>query len=179
MVVAALGAVAVASVLTACGTPVDLEPAPSAAAPECGQVLQATPDVLFDRERRSTGSQASTAWGTPAITLRCGVTPPPPTTAECLSIELPDGTVHDWIHEDADEVPTDGTTAAVDSTWVSYGRIPAIEVHVPAEMFSEASGILIDLGEAVETTEQVSSCVGADDVAEAESAAGAESPTGR
>jgi hypothetical protein len=163
---------------------VDLEPAPSAAAPECGQVLQATPDALFDRERRSTSSQASTAWGTPPITLRCGVTPPPPTTAECLSIELPDGTVHDWIHEDAAEVPTDGNVSAVDSTWVTYGRVPAIEVHIPAEMFADASAILIDLGDTVETTEQVASCVGADDVAEAESAAAeaasdGESPSGR
>jgi hypothetical protein len=142
---------------------VDLEPAPSAAAPECGQVLQATPDALFDRERRSTSSQASTAWGTPPITLRCGVTPPPPTTAE---------------------LPTDGNVSAVDSTWVTYGRVPAIEVHIPAEMFADASAILIDLGDTVETTEQVASCVGADDVAEAESAAAeaasdGESPSGR
>ncbi|MGC5615841.1 DUF3515 family protein [Georgenia sp. Z1491] len=172
----ALTATATALLLGACGTPVSLEPAPSAAAPDCGDVLQATPDVLADGERRSTDSQASTAWGEPAITLRCGVEPPPPTTAECLSIELPDGRVHDWIHTDAGAVLEDGAPEGVESSWVSYGRRPAIEVVVPAELSDQASAVLVDLDGAVEATEHVASCVGAAEVESAEAgSAGARS----
>ncbi|MGC5626629.1 DUF3515 family protein [Georgenia sp. Z1344] len=161
-------AVLTALLLGACGTPVSLEAAPSAAAPDCGAVLQATPDVLAEGERRSTTSQASTAWGDPAITLRCGVEPPPPTTAECLSIELPDGRIHDWIHTDAGAVLEEGASDGVESTWVSYGRRPAIEVVVPPELADQASAVLVDLDGAVEATEHVASCVGAAEVESAE-----------
>ncbi|MGO1510410.1 MAG: DUF3515 family protein [Actinomycetaceae bacterium] len=160
-----------ALLLGACGTPVSLEPAPTASAPECGDVLQATPDVLGERERRSTSSQSSTAWGDPAITLRCGVEPPPPTTAECLSIELPDGRVHDWIHTDAGATLQSEGPAGIESTWVSYGRVPAIEVVVPADVSDQASAVLVDLDGAVEATELRATCVGAEEVRSAEAEA--------
>lgn len=86
--------------------------------PACRRLASALPDNLLKQHRRDTdpSSPALAAWGDPAIILRCGVTPPGPTTAQCISV---DGV--DWVARPVDE-GYDFTT---------YGRLPAVQVLVP------------------------------------------------
>jgi hypothetical protein len=93
---------------------VDVEPGPFATDPACARVLVAARslDDLAGRQRRSTTSQSTAAWGDPAVVLRCGVEPPGPTTQPCL-----DAGGVDWV--------VDGTR------FTTYGREPAVEVLLP------------------------------------------------
>ncbi len=143
-------------VLTAagCGSAATVEPGPTASAPVCAEVLRALPDELSGAERRSTNSQATAAWGDPPITLRCGVTPPGPTTDRCIAVTGGDGASVDWV------VAPLGTTP--EDTWqfTTYGRVPAIEVTVPAAYAgSDATTTLVDLGAAVALTDAQRACV--------------------
>ncbi len=136
-----VGAVVVlvgAGALTACARPVQTDPAPSASEPVCADVLQASPEELGGQERRSTTSQASRAWGDPAITLRCGVDPLPPTDEPCLVVTAQDGTEVGWVAVETDE----------GSRFTTYGLLPAVEVDIPAA-YAGDSTILTDLTEAV------------------------------
>jgi len=124
--------------LAGCARPVGTEPAPSASEPVCADLLLALPDDLGGQERRSTTSQASRAWGDPAIVLRCGVDPPPPTDQQCLAVSASDGTEVDWvIVEDEDQ-----------TTLTTYGKIPAVEVTIPAAYAGDAT-VLAELTIAV------------------------------
>lgn len=134
---AAIAALLVAG-LAACARPVGVEPAPSASEPVCAELLLALPDQLGGQERRSTTSQASRAWGDPAIVLRCGVDPLPPTVEQCVAVSASDGTEVDWvIVEDEDA-----------TTLTTYGKIPAVEVTIPAQYAGDAT-ILAELTDAV------------------------------
>lgn len=62
------------------------------------------------------------AWGDPAIIARCGVTPPGPTTLECIAVDSVD-----WIVEPL----TDGMV------FTTFGRDPAMEVIVPSDYAPE------------------------------------------
>ena len=107
----------------ACAQPVGVEPAPSASEPVCAELLLELPNELGGQQRRSTTSQASRAWGDPAIVLRCGVDPLPPTTEGCVNILAEDGTEVDWVViEDAES-----------ASFITYGRLPAVEVTIPGE----------------------------------------------
>ena len=102
--------------------------------------------------QRDTTAQATTAWGDPdgAVVLRCGVEPLGPTTEHCQTVETPGGASVDWVVVEGD----DGWT------FTTYGREPAVELHVPAEVAAERSTAFVDqLGPAVALTEQVRSCV--------------------
>ena len=141
--------------LAGCGSTAGVEPGPTASAPVCAEVLRVLPEQLSTAERRSTNSQATAAWGDPAITLRCGVTPPGPTTDRCISVTGSDGTSVDWVMTPLGE--------AAEDTWqfTTYGRIPAIEVTVPvAYAGDDATTTLVDLGSAVAFTDQQRACVG-------------------
>ncbi|WP_448072811.1 DUF3515 family protein [Georgenia yuyongxinii] len=166
---AALTAAALPGVLAGCGgSPVDLPPGEAAAHPTCGRVLQATPDTLGGLERRSTTAQATTAWGAdPAVTLRCGVTPPGPTTDWCTSVEQPDGTAVDWIQLESDDEDFPAQARGTQGSWtfVTYGRVPAIEVVVTvAHDTGQPTAYLVDLAAAAQVSPAERSCVGADDV---------------
>ena len=140
--------------IAGCGSTAGVEPGPTASAPVCAEVLRALPDQLSGAERRSTNSQATAAWGDPAITVRCGVTPPGPTTDRCISVTGADETSVDWVMTPLGE--------AAEGTWqfTTYGRIPAIEVTVPVEYAGDdATTTLVDLGGAVSLTDQQRSCV--------------------
>ncbi|GAA4287350.1 DUF3515 family protein [Georgenia daeguensis] len=156
------------AVLTGCSSPVDLPPGEHASDPTCGEVLISTPEALGGLERRSTSSQATTAWGDPAVTLRCGVEPPGPTTDRCLSVETGDGSFVDWIALEGDDesLPEHARQGRGSWTFVTYGREPAIEVVVPAEQGTsgQPTAYLVELAGAVGVSPADRFCVGATDV---------------
>lgn len=170
---------ALAPALSGCSTPVDVPPAEAASDPMCARILRATPDQIEGHERRTATAQSATAWGDPAITVRCGVPVPGPSTDRCLSIELPDGRTMDWLHPEdgsaqtptsgAEQAPGAGTQQAPEDggawTFVTYGRDPAVEVRIPAGTgIDQPTAVLVELANAVDLVEPTRACVGATDV---------------
>lgn len=127
-----------AACLTAggCSGAVSVPPAPDAADPACAQVVAAAPEEVLDASRRETTAQSALAWGEPPVVLRCGVTPLPPTDEPCLGVET-EGVEVDWVRVDGDE----GT-----ATFTTYGRVPSLEVVVPAELTADPAQPLAVLG---------------------------------
>ena len=142
--------------MASCALQVSVPAAPDAADPQCAAVVLALPADLADLPRLRTGSQATVAWGDPAdpVVLRCGVTPPGPTTDRCVTAD--DGTTSiDWL-----AVP--GVDGAAPTPWrfTTYGRSPAVEVLVPASLTSTRStSFLLDLGPAVAKVKQTRTCL--------------------
>lgn len=147
-------AVALAGVLTGCTPAVTVAPAENAADPGCAPAMVAMPETVGEHGRRETTSQATTAYGDPAAAvLRCGVTPPGPTTDVCSSVNGVD-----WlIRQGSDE----------GSTWTAttYGRDPAIEV-VFDDTAVASSTLLVELGPAVEQIPADRQCLDLQDAAE-------------
>lgn len=142
---AAVGLVA----LGACTPTITVEVAPDATDPLCASIVLALPENLGGAERLRTTSQATAAWGvqSSAITLRCGVEPPGPTTEACQAIEDASGTSVDWlVVEDEDE----GSW-----TFTTYGRVPAVEVTVPDGV---ATAPVVDLNRSVSLAPQSRHC---------------------
>ena len=136
--------------LSGCTDPVVVDAAPHAADPACAEVMLRMPQTLTGAEERTTSSQATEAWGSPAIAiLRCGVTPPQPTTDTCVSVNGVD-----WI-----SVPTKS------SMWrfVSYGRTPAVEVLVDREKIPGAT-VLAEVSKPVSALPQHNQCLSAEDI---------------
>lgn len=118
----------------------------------CAEVLLRSPQVLLDRTRRTTTSQASRAWGDPPIVLRCGVVPPGPSPERCVRVSTDDGTSVDWL-------AIEGADAW---TFVTYGRVPAVEVVVPRAAVPDGeqpTAPLVDLGPAVSLTTVERTCL--------------------
>lgn len=144
-------------VLAGCTSPVAVPVAPYAADPRCADIVLALPQDLEDLERLRTGSQATVAWGErlDPVVLRCGVEPPAPTTDQCVTAD--DGvTAVDWVavpgQEDAE--------GNAEWTFTTYGRTPAVEVHVPASVTAmRSTSFLLDLGSAVSRVEQTRACL--------------------
>lgn len=109
----------------------------------CAVLLLSLPDEVGGQQRRSTTSQASRAWGDPAIVLRCGVTPLPPTTEGCVAIATAEDTEVDWV-------VTEGEDRA---QFTTYGRLPAVEVTIPTTYAGDQT-IMTDLSTAVATLPQ-------------------------
>lgn len=154
-------ALTVVAALAACASAVSVAEAPYGDDPDCARVVLALPDELGDMPVLPTTSQASTAWGTATVhvILRCGVEPPGPTTDRCVSVETPGGPSTDWLAVPG-ESREDG---AADWTFTTYGRDPAIEVVVPAEIVSVRSTSFLDqLGPAVALLDAERSCLGLD-----------------
>jgi hypothetical protein len=154
----------VGSVLVAagCAQPVPVAAAPAAADPRCATVMLGLPERLGDMPRLTTSSQATVAWGARAdpVVLRCGVDPPGPSTDQCVTAD--DGrTAVDWLAVPGEE-DADGSAPW---TFTTYGRSPAVEVHVPAAVTATRStSFLVELGPAVSRVEQTRSCVGIGDL---------------
>lgn len=111
------------SLLAGCAGTVSLEAADDANDPSCADVTVRLPDEIDGQSRRWTDAQATGAWGDPAsILLTCGVTPPGPTEATCITI----GGV-DWIVDE---------TGAPEYLVTTYGRTPAVEVYYDNEVVS-------------------------------------------
>ncbi len=145
-------AAVVALGLAGCAAPVTVEPAPTASDPVCGEVLLRAPLELVGLERRPTTSQASRAWGEVPIVLRCGVEPPGPSPERCVRIEGTAGDVVDWIALEGEDA----------WTFVTYGRVPAVEVTVPFAALpagGQATAPLADLGPAVGVTTIERTCL--------------------
>jgi hypothetical protein len=142
-----------AGLVGGCASAVPVDPATHATDPDCASLILATPDRLGDGlDRRRTTAQATTAWGNPAIVLRCGIEPPGPTTERCETVTTPDGPSVDWL------VVQDDQDAW---TFTTYGRVPAVEVLVPAAVAAERSTAFLDgLGPAIAAhTEQQRGCL--------------------
>jgi len=116
--------------VTACAAPVVIDPAPYAADPQCASVMLGIPAVVGGLSLRPTSSQATAAYGASAmITVRCGVTPPGPSTERCVAIDTPSAS-QDWL------------VTENDTSWiaVSFGRSPATEVVIPKIRADKAVG---------------------------------------
>ncbi|WJL95793.1 DUF3515 family protein [Microbacterium sp. ET2] len=138
-------AVGAALTLTACTATVSVPAADGADDPLCAEVTVRLPDAVDGQERRWTDAQATGAWGTPAsVILTCGVEPPGPTEARCITI----GGV-DWIVDESD--PPRYLIR-------SYGRTPAVEVYAdnsvvsPNEVLSALGPIVSQLPRDAECT---------------------------
>lgn len=155
------------AVLGGCASPVTVPPGPHAADPVCAEVLQLVPGELAGGEERSISSQATAAWGEPPVTLRCGVEVPGPSTERCITVESGDTSV-DWLALEGDDemVPEHGRRDNGAWTFVTYGRVPAVEVVVPTERGGDQpTAVLVDLAPAIERTTAERHCVGIGDVA--------------
>ncbi len=104
--------------LSACSHSVRASVPSGGSDPGCARLASALPSTLLKEKRRDTtpSSPALAAWGDPAIVLRCGVTPPGPTTDQCVAVNGVD-----WVAR-----PING---GYDFT--TYGREPAVQVLVP------------------------------------------------
>ena len=152
--------------LAGCADPVSLPPAQHAADPACAEVLQVLPGEIGEAEERPIGNQATAAWGDPPISLRCGVEPPAPSTDRCITVESGSTSV-DWLALEGDDpkVPEHGRRAEGSWTFITYGRVPAIEVVVPVEQAGDQpTAVLVSLGPAVERAPAQRHCVGVSDV---------------
>lgn len=138
--------------LSGCAGTLIVQPAPSAAAPDCATVMLRLPDRIDDLAQRKTSAQATTAWGDPAgAVLRCGMEPPAPTTKPCVSVSGVD-----WISLEQSE-----------ESWkfVSFGRDPAVEVLVDPRKASGAN-VLNAVSPAVAALHQQDKCQSAEDIGE-------------
>ncbi|MGO1258072.1 MAG: DUF3515 family protein [Brachybacterium sp.] len=109
--------------LVSCGT-VTVPAGADAANPVCADIVLGAPPEVLGMERAETSSQGTAAWGSgeDTIVMRCGVTPPGPTTDLCTTLADGDGVEVDWIvRELEDEV----------FLYTTYGREPAVDVSVP------------------------------------------------
>ena len=122
--------VVVAAMLAGCAQAAVVDPAPYAADPDCARVMLAMPAVVGGLDVRGTTSQATAAYGDEfPLVVRCGVEPPGPTTAQCVSFDA-DGGALDWV-----VLEEDGQWRAT-----SFGRSPAVEVLIPSERADDAVG---------------------------------------
>lgn len=150
---AAIAALApLALVLAACTPTVPLTPAPDAASAACAEIIVRLPDTIEELPQRETDAQATSAWGDPsAVLLRCGVEVPGPSTLPCFTVKG-----IDWLRDD---------TSAPTFVFTSYGRDPAVEVVVDAELTSGTSA-LVAIANAVGSLPAERRCVSAEDVFE-------------
>jgi hypothetical protein len=126
-----------------------IRPGPDAALPACAALTERLPARVLNRARSELDVTGAAAWGDPAIVLRCGVPPTGPTTDPCL-----EANGLDWTFSQTKDT----------LRFVSFGRVPAIEVQVPASVGREnATAALIDLATAVRPIAATSHCIGPDD----------------
>lgn len=118
-----LAAAAVTASLAGCSSTVSLTAPEDANDPLCAEVSVRVPATIDGQERRWTDAQSTAAWGDPtAVILACGVTPPGPTEARCITV----GGV-DWVVDESDAPRYRVTT---------YGRVPAVELLIDNEVVS-------------------------------------------
>ncbi|MFN8077052.1 MAG: DUF3515 family protein [Kineosporiaceae bacterium] len=104
--------------------------------PACTRLSAALPPTVLGGSRVGDDDRGDARWGSPAVVLGCGHTPPGPSTRACLGV---DGV--DWLVDDPEADPI---------RFTSYGRDPAVVVLVPARYGRErASEALADLAGAV------------------------------
>lgn len=99
------------------------QPAVHAANPLCARADAQWPPTVANQTVRSVTTRSATvrAWGVPAIVARCGVSSPGP-SVNCIQVSG-----IDWVMSSL----TDG------KEFVTYGRVPALEVLVPVQYSPE------------------------------------------
>lgn len=127
-----------AALLTGCAGSVAVpDPAPTGEAETvCTAVLADLPTQVEGQDRRQVEpGRFSAAWGSPAITLRCGVDKPPTLdpTSQCFEVNGVG-----WLAEEA----------ATGYLFTTIGRTAYVEVAVPSEYAPEAN-ILVDVAATV------------------------------
>ncbi|MEU9447106.1 DUF3515 family protein [Streptomyces sp. NPDC048277] len=118
---------------------------PYAKDPACARLADRYPDRLDGDTRDLVSFQGLAVWGHGEVELRCGVTPPAPTTDACVSV---DGV--DWVWRE--------TAANGRRTLVTYGRSPAVEVSV-ADSVSHLDAVLLDLSHLVAPIKKGAKCL--------------------
>ncbi|ATG51756.1 hypothetical protein CFK38_09650 [Brachybacterium vulturis] len=146
--------------LVSCGT-VQVPPGPEAADPTCADVVLGAPPEVLGLERTETSSQGTVAWGSgeDTIVMRCGVTPPGPTTELCTTLADGNGVEVDWIVQELEgEDPG--------FLYTTYGREPAVDVSVPSSAApDQPSGAALDLAQVItRNIEATERCIGPGDV---------------
>lgn len=135
--------------VSGCASTVEVASAKDSNNPACAPMMVALPDALADAGRRTTSSQATAAWGDPTtVVLRCGVTPPTPTTDICVGVNGVD-----WVIKEGDPVWTITT----------YGREPATEILLDPKKVN-SSTVLAQLSSAANKLPRLRGCVGPSDV---------------
>lgn len=181
-------ALVLAASLSACSAAVSVDPAPDAANPACAPEMIAMPDSLGNAALRKTTSQATAAWGDPAVViLRCGVPTPGPTTDRCVTVNGVDWVIRQ-LSPTASPSPSasapaapptsspagsgappspDPTSDGENGTYVltTFGRSPATEIVIDTSKASSAT-VLATLAPAVAKVPQTKKCVGQADVAQ-------------
>lgn len=144
--------------LASCGT-VRVPPGPEAADPVCADIILGAPPEVLGFARAETSSQGTAAWGSgeDTIVMRCGVTPPGPTSDLCTTLADGNGVEVDWIVRELE----DGVFL-----YTTYGREPAIDVTVPLSAApDQPSGAALDLSQVItRNLEATARCVGPGDV---------------
>src|SRR5699024_12482953 len=84
--------------VVSCGT-VQVPPAPDATDPVCADIMLGAPPEVLGLERVETSSQGTAAWGSgdTTVVMRCGASPPGPTTDMCTTLTAGNGVEVDWI----------------------------------------------------------------------------------
>ena len=145
------------AVLAGCAGTVPVEVAPYAHDPACADVVVRLLHDLDDMPRLATDAQAALAWGEAAapVVLRCGVEPLPPTTDTCVTAADDRASV-DWVAVPGPE-DADGNA---EWTFTTYGRVPAVEVSVPAAVTAvRSTSFLLELGPAIARVEATRTCL--------------------
>ena len=146
--------------VVSCGT-VQVPPAPDATDPVCADIMLGAPPEVLGLERVETSSQGTAAWGSgdTTVVMRCGATPPGPTTDMCTTLTDGNGVEVDWIVRDLE----DGMFL-----YTTYGREPAIDVTVPhAAAPDQPSGAALDLTQVISRNiEATDYCIGPGEDAE-------------
>ncbi|MEU9382811.1 DUF3515 family protein [Streptomyces sp. NPDC048279] len=118
---------------------------PLAKDPACARIAGRYPARLGEAARDPVTFEGLAVWGQGAVELRCGVTPPGPTTDACVSV---DGV--DWVWRER---------AGDREYLVTYGRSPAVEVSV-ATSVTRLDGVLLDLSHLVAPLAPNAECLG-------------------
>ncbi|PQZ92384.1 hypothetical protein CQ018_12115 [Arthrobacter sp. MYb227] len=123
------------ALLSGCAPIANVKPADDAGNPLCAEMMVLLPDEISDQRKRQTNSQATAVWGDPSqLVLRCGVTPPPPSTDPCVSVNGVD-----WLAKEGE------------GSWTltTYGRVPATELIFDPKVIA-SSTVLASLAAAAE-----------------------------
>ncbi|MGG7570099.1 DUF3515 family protein [Streptomyces sirii] len=93
------------------------------------------------QQREHTDLPGVAVWGDGAVVLRCGLTPPRPTTDPCVNVEGVD-----WVLREAE--PRDGHRLLL-----TYGRHPAVDVTLTGQG-STTEALLVALSRIVRPMRQ-------------------------
>ena len=143
--------------LAACGT-VRVPAGEAAADPTCADIVLGAPPQVLGLDRAETSSQGTVAWGSgeDTVVMRCGVTPPGPTTDQCTTLADENEIEVDWVVKEIE-----GDTFL----YTTYGREPAIDVSVPRSAApDQPSAAALDLTQVItRNIEATARCIGPGD----------------